>query len=207
MKKFVFVIINLLLLLSIRSFSQNVQVSGLFISYGTGDFFGYGIGTSFNKNVINRPRMGLSKLNLGGELFFENGTSEPKIVNTTEEDVLFREPFFYHVSGSTLWFNAAYYPLNKIIPGIHIALGPTLAYWRRSQERAAGVVINKNTSIPYRESILLFDNGVTIGYRISAGIDFKISKKIFTGARIDFSSNKKAEINSSLGLSLGYSLQ
>jgi hypothetical protein len=54
-----------------------------------------------------------------------------------------------------------------------------------------------------RQSILSFDNGFILGYRISTGIEFDISKKIMTGFRLDFSNNTKGEINTLAGLKLG----
>jgi len=183
--------------------SQNVQLSGLYISFGTGDVLGYGVGAGMTKDLVKKPRLGLGQLLVGGEMLFETGTKEPKIENTTATEIAYQEPFFRHVSGNTLWAKAVYHPFHKFLKGFHIGIGPTLGYWKRSTEKSAGL---RSTDDPssVRVSILEFDNGVTVGYRLSGGIDFRISKKMYVGGRIDFSNNQKAEINSSLGLKLGY---
>lgn len=187
--------------------AQNIQVSGFYISFGTGDILGYGTGVSMSKNLIKTPRLGLGQLSAGGELIFENGVDEPKIYNTSQSEISYTERFFNHVTGTTLWGKLSYHPFHKILPGLHIALGPTLGYWKRSGEKYAslGTVTKDGANQPVRVSILGFDNGAVIGYRISGGLNFNI-KRMYIGGRVDFSNNTKSEINSILGLTLGYKL-
>ena len=188
--------------------SQNIQVSGFYVSFGTGDILGYGTGVSVNKNLIKKPKLGLSQLLAGGELIFENGVDEPKIYNTTQNEIAYTERFFNHVTGTTLWGKLSYHPFHKILPGFHIAVGPSIGYWKRSGEKYAALGTRTKDGIDQlvRMSILGFDNGFVVGYRISAGLNFDI-KRMYIGGRVDFSNNQKSEINSILGLTLGYKLK
>jgi hypothetical protein len=183
--------------------SQNVELSGLYISFGSGDILGYGVGAGMTKDLGKKPRLGLGQLLVGGEMLFETGTKEPKIENTTANDIAYNEPFFRHVSGNTLWAKAVYHPFHKFLKGFYVGVGPTIGYWKRSREKSAGIRSNEGEP-SVRLSVLDFDNGVTIGYRLSGGIDFRVLRKMYIGGRMDFSNNQKAEINSTLGLRLGY---
>ncbi|WP_346236037.1 hypothetical protein ABDK00_017495 [Niabella insulamsoli] len=185
--------------------SVKLSASGLYISFGTGDFLGYGIGVGVSKNLIKKPRLGLGQLLVGGELFFEQGKKEPTIYDTSPADILYNEPTFYHVSGSSMWAKAEYHPLHKVLPGLYLSVGPTIGYWNRTKEEYAGTRINNSNRI-VRISILEFDNGAIVGYRLSGGINFNISTKTYVGARMDFSNNTKGEINSLLGLKLGFNI-
>ncbi len=84
-------------------------------------------------------------------------------------------------------------------------MGPTFGYSYRSTEPQARRVIDAfGNSV--RQSILSFDNGFIVGYRISTGVEFDISRKLMTGFRLDFSNNTEGEINTLAGLKVGYKL-
>lgn len=140
---------------------------------------------------------------LGAELLFENGVKNPVVQNPTIGE--FFSTSFQHVSTSQLWIKGIYYPFGKIVKGFNIQVGPTLGYSYRSNEaRATRVVDVIGNSV--RESTLKFDNGFTIGYRISTGIQFDLNRKLQAGFRLDFSNNNEGEINTLAGLSLGLKL-
>src|SRR5436190_1351424 len=82
---------------------------------------------------------------------------------------------FSQVSNAVLWTKASYYPLKKIVRGFNIQLGPSVGYSYRSKEAAGNVTIDASGNAT-RQSYLSFDNGFTVGYRISTGIEFDITK-------------------------------
>jgi hypothetical protein len=206
MKHYLFII--LFALISYQSFSQTenkkyttLKFSGGRVAFGTGDFLGYSFAFDLSKNVINKSNWGLSKLLIGGEFIFENGVKNPVIQNPTFEEFISKS--FRHTSNAIIWTKASYYPFKKIVKGFNIQVGPTFGYSYRSTEPQARRVVDAfGNSV--RQSILSFDNGFILGYRISTGIEFDISKKIMTGFRLDFSNNTEGEINTLAGLKVGY---
>lgn len=170
------------------------------VSFGTGDYMGYSVSMEISKDLVKKPVWGLNKFLLGGELIFENGVKNPVIQNPSFSDMI---QTFHQTSNLLLWTKAAYYPLKSFLPGFNIQLGPTIGYSQRSTEaqRRTSVDVLGNS---VRQSTLAFDNGFVVGYRISTGIEFDLSKKWLTGFRLDFSNNNKAEINTHAGLKLGY---
>jgi hypothetical protein len=197
-------------LISFQSFSQTanskntwLKFSGGQVSFGTGDFLGYSFAFEVSKNVIKRSNPALDKLLLGGEFILENGVKNPVIQNPTLDE--FFSKTFRHTSNTILWGKASYYPFRKIVKGFNIQLGPTVGYSYRSTESQAKRVVDPSGN-SVRQSILSFDNGFTIGYRISTGIEFDITEKFQAGFRLDFSDNNKAEINTLAGLKVGFRL-
>jgi hypothetical protein len=190
----------------IHSFSQTtkphntyIKLSGGKVVFGTGDYFGYFVALEASRNIVKKPAWGLSKLLLGGELIMENGVSNPVVVNPTLEEV--GNKFFYHTSSTILWTKASYYPFKAVLKGFNIQVGPTVGYSNRSKEVVAVFIQDASGSV--RQSYLGYDNGYTMGYRISTGIEFDISKKLLAGFRLDFSNNNKGEINTYIGLKTG----
>ncbi len=209
MKRFAITLMGTLLITT--TFSQTntrkddyLKFSGGRVSYGSGDFLGYGFSFDAGKNIIKTSSFALDKLLIGGEFIFENGVKNPVIENPTLDEFLSKT--FYHVSSTILWPKASYYPFKKIVKGFNIQLGPTIGYSYRSTEIQARRTVNA-LGQSTRTSTLSFNNGVIYGYRISTGLEFFINKKIITGLRLDFSNNNEAEINTFAGLKIGIRLQ
>jgi hypothetical protein len=200
----------LLALISLQSFSQTpnskntyLKFSGGRVSFGTGDFLGYSFAFDVSKNVVKKSNWGLDKLLIGGEFIFENGVKNPVIQNPTFDEFISKT--FRHTSNAIVWTKASYYPFKKIVKGFNIQVGPTFGYSYRSTESQARRVVDAlGNSV--RQSILSFDNGFIVGYRISTGVEFDITKKLQAGFRLDFSNNNQAEINTLAGLKIGFRL-
>lgn len=173
-----------------------LKLSGGHATFGSGDFFGYSVSLDASKNVIKTPSFALNKLLIGAELVFENGVKNPPVNSINS---------FYHVSSTILWAKASYYPFNKLVKGLNIEVGPTLGYSYRSQEGGFHLYTDALGNVK-RDSKIIFNNGVTYGYRISASLEFDIGKRILVGPRVDWSNNNEAEINTLLGLKLGVKL-
>jgi hypothetical protein len=203
-------LIFLFALLSFQSFGQAenrkntyLKVSAGRVAFGSGDFLGYSIAFDVSKNVIKKSNWGLARLLIGGEFIFENGVKNPVIKNPTLSE--FFSKSFQHVSSTIIWTKASYYPFKKIVKGFNIQVGPTFGYSYRSAESQARRAVDAlGNSV--RQSILAFDNGFIVGYRISTGIEFDITKKVQAGFRLDFSNNDQAEINTLVGLKVGLKL-
>ena len=197
-------------LLSFQSFGQTKNIRNTYfkfstgrVSFGTGDFFGYSFAFDVSKNVIKKSNLGLAKLLIGGEFIFENGVKNPIIQNPTPDEFLGKT--FRHTSNAIIWTKASYYPFKKFVKGFNIQVGPTFEYSNRSTESQSRLVVDPlGNSV--RQSILSLDGGFILGYRISTGIEFDVTEKIITGFRLDFSNNKKGEINTLAGLKFGYKL-
>lgn len=205
MRKYVFIL--LFSLFTFPSFSQSpklpntwLRLSGGSVSFGTGDFMGYSFGVGLLKNVVKKPKPGLNKLLVGGELLFESGVKNPVIQNPTQEE--FFAKTFRHTSSTSLWAKAGYYPFKKIIKGFNIQAGPVIGYSSRSTEQRASRVVDIFGNA-VRQSTLTFNNSFVFGYRISTGIEFDLSCRLQAGFRLDFSNNNEAEINTLAGLSVG----
>jgi hypothetical protein len=197
-------------LISFHSFSQAtnskntyLKFSGGRVSFGSGDFLGYSFAFDVSRNIIKKSNWGLDKLLIGGEFIFENGIKNPVIKNPTLDEFISKK--FQHTSNAIVWTKASYYPLKKFVKGFNIQVGPTFGYSYRSTELQAKRIVDAlGNSV--RQSILSFDNGFIVGYRISSGIEFDITKKLQAGFRLDFSNNNKAEINTLAGLKVGFTL-
>jgi hypothetical protein len=197
------------ILCTIQSFSQTtsknntyLKISGGRVAFGTGDFLGYSFAFEASRNIVQKPTWGLAKLLIGGEMIFENGVKNPIVQMPPYE--IYLSKWFYHTSNTVLWAKASYYPFKKIVKGFNIQFGPTAGYSYRSTE--ARIEFESGATGTVRQSNLAFDNGFTMGYRISTGIEFDITKKLQTGFRLDFSNNNKGEINTLAGLKLGVAL-
>lgn len=182
-----------------------LKLSGGRVAFGTGDYFGYSVAFEASTNVIKKPSPGLRQLLVGGEMIFDNGVQNPALSRpgtTVSED--FVSPF-YHTSNVVLWPKVSYYPLRKVLKGFNIQLGPTAGYSYRSGESSAEIVYDGMGSM-VRTSHLFYDNGFTIGYRISTGMEFDFARRIQIGFRLDWSNNNEGEINTLLGLKAGIRL-
>ena len=182
--------------------NRYLNVSGGRILFGTGDIPGFGIGVELTKNIAKESRPGLSRLLVGGELIFENGTRNPVITNPSQNELFFDS--FYHTSTTSLWPKLSYYPFSKFLKGLHIQAGPTLGYSFRSKEARVSVDDIPTFGEYSRQSVLSFDNGFVIGYRLSTGYEFDLIKNITTGIRFDFSNNNDGDINTLLGIKIGF---
>lgn len=169
----------------------SLKISGGKVNFGTGDVLGYAVGLEMSKKINKNPSTGIDKLLFGGELIFESGVKNPKTQSIST---------FYHVTNSVLWPKVSYYPFKKIVSGFNIQLGPTIGYSQRSEESAVHIGTDP-TGQPFRQSTLVYDNGVTYGYRIATGIDFSITNRFLAGVRVDFSNNNDGNINTFIGLS------
>src|SRR5436853_99474 len=107
-------------------------------------------------------------------MIFENGVQNPIIQNPTLEE--YTSKIFYHISNAILWTKASYYPFKKIVRGFNIQLGPTVGYSYRSKESMVSLIVDASGN-SIRQSYLSFDNGFTVGYRISTSIEFEITKR------------------------------
>lgn len=172
------------------------------MAFGTGDFFGYSVLIDASKNVLKRSSFALDKLLVGGELIFENGAQDPIVHNPTIDEFFFTT--FYQVSSTILWPKISYYPFGKILNGFNIQVGPTLGYTYFSTEERSSVTVVGGEGTRYTN--LSYQNGVRYGYRVSAGLEFNVSKKVLTGVRFDWSNNNEGEINTLLGLKVGLNL-
>lgn len=179
-----------------------LKVSGGSVSFGTGVFANtYGIGIDVSKNIIMKPKPGIGKLLVGGELLFEQGVNSPKmgVLSIEEASPIFS---FYHVSASTLWPKVSYHPFHKGFSGFALQVGPTIGYTFYSGAESTSTI-----SLPgggyFRQSAIGYDHGIRVGYRLSTAYEFTICKNWLAGLRVDFSNTQKGEINTLLGIKGG----
>ena len=173
------------------------------VIFGTGDVIGYGVCFSLSKNIIKKAGPLMGRLLLGGELAFETGVKNPKVMNPSVEE--FFSKTFNHISNTILFANVTYYPIRKgLFEGLNISVGPSIGYTFQSIERQASRIFISGLQIYIRQSYLDYLNSILIGYRISAGYEYVIRKRILIGFRLDFSSHTNGDINTLAGLKTGF---
>jgi hypothetical protein len=183
-----------------------LSIFGGRVLFGTGDVPGYGINIALSKNIIKKPKAFLAKLMIGGELSFENGVIDPKVINPTFLEFLSKT--FYHASNSVATIKLTYFPIPKtFLRGISIAIGPSIGYTYQSTEREAAYRYDSVSAQSVRRSYLAYYNAVIVGYRISVGYMYYFKKNLHTGIRLDFSNYNNGDINTLAGLEIGYSFK
>lgn len=208
MKKNLFLLL-LIIGVSIKGKSQEVnkmtnylKISAGRVLFGTGDIPGFSAGFEYSKKVLAPSSRLFNQLQFGGELTFETGVKNPKIVNPTIDEFL-NGPFFYHTSNTTLTIKLTYFPFRKVITGLNVTVGPSIGYSYQSREESAKRAIYSPEE-SRRESQLEFINTLLLGYRISAGYELNIRKNWLAGIRADFASYTNGDINTLLGLKAGF---
>ena len=180
--------------------TYSMKLTGGRILFGTGDVVGFVVGIEASKNILKKQRAGLSRLLVGAEFNFENGVKNPKVNDISIQDFFQRS--FYHVSNTVLTAKLTYYPFRKILSGFNIAVGPSLGYSFQSSEGRSSLLLFPNDQY-YRSSFLRYNNDWLIGYRISTGYELKLTRKLLTGVRFDFSSYTNGDINTMPALKVG----
>ena len=181
----------------IGKFSSISVSGGPFI---VGKDYGIWLSTSFEKKIISKKKF-IAKLATQAELYFENSTDKITVYNPTPEQ--FISDRFYHESNSGLTIKLNYYPFNKIIKGFHIGAGPLLVYSLRTYEIRAQL-IQYSPTLSIRMTEMTSDKELLAGYRITAGYDIYFSKHCLAGIRADFLQYHGRDLNSLLGLKVGY---
>jgi hypothetical protein len=181
----------------IGKFSSISVSGGPFI---VGKDYGIWLSTSFEKKIISKKKF-IAKLATQAELYFENSTDNITVYNPTPEQ--FISDRFYHESNSGLTIKLNYYPFNKIIKGFHIGAGPLLVYSLRTYEIRAQL-IQYSPTLSIRMTEMTSDKELLAGYRITAGYDIYFSKHCLAGIRADFLQYHGRDLNSLLGLKVGY---
>ncbi|MBL7737853.1 MAG: hypothetical protein JNK14_01455 [Chitinophagaceae bacterium] len=206
MKLLSFVVI--LLSLSVVGLSQNeknglnsIALSGGRISFGTGDFFGYGINLEYSKQL--NPGKSFSKhFSLGAEISFENGDKQPKVINPSAQD--FFAKTYYNTTNIVITPKITYHPFNKTFAkGLIITAGISAGYTNQNREFQASYYFDPTTQTSVRRSLLEYINEVIGGYRISAGYECQF-KRILAGVRLDFHNYTNGDANTLVALKTGY---
>lgn len=189
-----------------NAYSQNdyqVAFSGHYVSFGSGDFLGYGTSFSIQKELVKKPRLGLAGLKVGGEFIVDRGN---RGMQSVYKDFTVSDYVFIDETMSNIWIKASYYPFHKYIPGFNVSVGPTFGYKSEIYGKKFQFTPITGTDL-YRKEILEFarEKVFNYGYRISFGYDFLFKdQKLLLGLRTDFYNNNLGNINSNLGIKLGY---
>ena len=198
-------------LIQLTSFGQNkaVKEQTLYITagsidFGTGDFVGYAVNVGYSKRLSQKKNF-LAHLSANGELSFETGNKQPKVINPTVWE--FFEKTYYSTTNIALFSNIEYHPLNKtFLRGFNIAAGIAIGYTSQNREFEATRVYDSVSQFSVRRSYLDYINQVIFGYRITVGYDYLITKHLILGTRIDFENyTNLGDINATIAGKLGYS--
>lgn len=196
-----------LLVITICGYSQK-STSGFSLSVSGGNFIvGHeyikGIWTSIDasKTIYSKQKNLLNKITLGGELYFENGADKATIYNPTPEQ--FIQERYYHESNTGLSAKLSYYPFKDFFEGFHIAVGPLIVYSIRTYEKRAQL-IQYSPTLFIRMSELESDSKLLGGYRLTAGYDIYFTLHWLGGIRADFLQYQGRDLNSLLGVKVGY---
>ncbi len=196
-------------LISNKTFAQSdnkknnyVKFAAGRVSFGTGDFFGYGVNIEYSKRI--KGKAFLKHFLIGAELSFEDGNQQPKVINPTLQE--FFSAWYYSTTNIVFTPKITYYPFNRTFAkGINITGGLSVGYTNQSSESQATYIYDSNTQMSVRRSYLDYINQVIFGYRITAGYEFFITKHILIGGRLDFDSYSNGDINTLIAAKCGFS--
>ncbi len=186
----------------IQAGAKYLKLSGGRVIFGTGDIGGFGVYVEGSGNPFKKIRYLAEHLQVGAELYFENGVKNPKVENPTGDEFSRRD--FSHISLTGLNIKSTFYPFRKAIKGLNVSLGAGAAYYYFSYEGAAVREVYSPT-VSRRMSELRFENKFVLGYRISAGYDVFMLKGVFlAGIRLDFVNFNNGDFNSLAAAKIGY---
>jgi hypothetical protein len=180
-----------------------VSITGGPFEVGKGNIQGVWISAAFEKRLLKRSSMQLSKLAIGPEVFFENGADKATVLNPTTEEFMHQR--FFHESNTGLGLKIIFYPFRKWAGGFHISLAPLIVYSIRTEETRAEL-IQYSPTLAIRMSELKNENRLLGGIRITGGYDFYFAENWLVGVRADFVKFTSRDLNSLLGLKFGYRL-
>lgn len=194
-------------LVIICAYSQKSN-SGFSLSVSGGNFIvGHGYITGFwtsidgSKTISSGQKKLLNKITLGGELYFENGADKATIHNPTPEQ--FIQDRYYHESNTGFTVKLTYYPFKSFLKGFYVAAGPLIVYSIRTYEKRAQL-IQYSPTLSIRMSELDSDNKLLGGYRLTTGYDINFGTHWLAGVRGDFLKYQRRDLNSILGIKVGY---
>lgn len=183
--------------------SRYLKLSGGSVLFGTGDVPGFGVYIEGSGNFFRRSQYLSKHLQIGAELYFENGVKRPTIENPAPAQFQ-TDPFFKHISLSGLTIKSTFYPFINFLRGTNIGIGAGAAYYCYSYEARAVREVYTPT-LSRRMSELRFENRFLVDYRLSAGYDFFIVRQIFlAGVRVDLVNYNNGDFNSLIGAKVGY---
>ncbi|MGN6434882.1 MAG: hypothetical protein ACTHMM_00055 [Agriterribacter sp.] len=179
--------------------AKYIKISG----GGIGDSPGYFIAVEGSGNFIQKNEYCSKHLQLGGEIYFQNGASNPEVENPDPRN--FSQTFFYHESLVGLNGKVNFFPFQKkLLKGLNISIGVGAAYYTSSKEGRA-VLEEYDINVSRRMSELRFENKALMGYRISVGYDIFIIKKfLLAGVRYDISNYNNGDYYYVLGGKIGF---
>jgi len=190
---------------SINSLAQDktekniVSISSGRISFGTGDFFGYGVNIDYSSRLSPKKPF-LKHFSVGAELSFDHGDEQPKVINPSPHE--FTNESYYSTTNIVLTSKFTYNPFRKTFAkGIYTSGGLSVGYTNQSFEKKASY--DSVGQISLRTSYLEFINRVVFGYRIIVGYDYPITKHVLLGLRMDFD-NYSGDINTLFAGKIGY---
>jgi len=208
MKNFYSFILSMIILLPTPLSTLSQQSPESFKASLSGGPFGIGhdtkgiwVATGFEKKLSSSTKKFSRKLFAGGELYFENDTDSVTVVNPTAQQ--FMHEGFNHESNTGLVAKLIFYPFGGFMRGFHVAAGPLIVYSLRTYEKRAQL-IQYSPTLSIRMSEMTSDKKLLAGYRITAGYDIYFSNHCLAGVRADFLQYHDRDLNSLLGLKVGY---
>lgn len=176
------------------NYKNSFKLSAGRILFGTGDIPGYGANIEYS-------RCWTKHLLIGTELSFENGSTQPKVINPTLSE--FFAESYNTTTNIVLTPKITYYPFAETIArGINITGGFSVGYTSQNREFQSAYRYDSTTQMSIRRSYLEYSNKPVFGYRITAGYEWWF-KRILIGARLDFDSYTNGDINTLMALKTG----
>ena len=179
-----------------------IKISGGNVLFGTGDVSGYGVAIEGVGNFIRKNNYLSRHLQVGGEIYFQSGVSNPVVENPEPNE--YPGKTFRHSSLVGLNAKANFYPFKKTLRGLNISLAMGAAYYNASSE-GRSVYEQYLPEVSRRMSELRFDNRVLLGYIVSLGYDFTIVKDILQlGIHYDLANYNNGDFNNALCGKMGF---
>lgn len=202
-------ILFLLFLTSSQTYSQSIKrdlsisISGGNFQVGHNYIKGIWTGLEIKKSLSKNKEDFLSKIKAGGEIYFENGADKATIYNPTPSQ--FMHDRYFHESNTALFGKITYYPFRSFLSGLYFSAGPLIVYSIRTFEKRAQLIqYGPETFI--RMSEIQSDNELLGGYRLTGGYTIYFTNNWFVGIRADIEQFHKRDLNSLLGLTVGFDM-
>ncbi|MGN6492076.1 MAG: hypothetical protein ACTHLE_08795 [Agriterribacter sp.] len=178
--------------------AKYIKISG----GGSGDMPGYFIAVEGSGNFIQKNEYCSKHLQFGGEIYFQNGVSNPEVENPDPRN--FSQTFFYHESLAGLNAKVNFFPFQKkLLKGLNISMGIGAAYYSLSKEGRV-VLEEYDINVSRRMSELRFEKKALLGYIISVCYYIFIVKKfLLVGIRYDIANYNNGDYNYMLGGKIG----
>lgn len=176
-------------------FTANVSAQRIYISNNR-DLPGFSFGAAVQRNISDFS---------GIELRYRNAN----LLKRPEEFSPLSAKSVHYVEADFQVFPFNIFPsknIKKFLGGFHIGVGPSIYFGKFVSESSWEIVRDANGNLIRRGSVLRSEQLSDFGYHVGFGYNYSLSKRVYTGARLDFAHYASSDGYSAYGMVLGLKL-